>query len=63
MGRVLRTFYIFTSSVGGAELDELAAGVAPRLSAHNDAFRLDPRLLARYEAIIASGEEIDAEGA
>lgn len=63
LGRVLRTFYIFTSSVGGAELDELAAGVAPRLSAHNDAFRLDPRLLARYEAIIAAGEEIDAEGA
>ncbi|PWD49581.1 peptidase M3 [Serinibacter arcticus] len=59
--RTLHAFFIYTSSIGGDELDAIAADVAPELSAHGDAFRLDPRLFARYEAIAASGEELDPE--
>ncbi|WP_313558018.1 M3 family metallopeptidase [Miniimonas arenae] len=57
LARATRTFWVYTSSVGGAELDALDAELSPLLSAHWDSFELDPRLLARYDALAAAVED------
>ncbi|WP_281858432.1 M3 family metallopeptidase [Salana multivorans] len=54
--RVLPTFWIYTSSLGGSDLDALDEQVTPLLTEHRDAFLLDPRLLARYDAIADAAE-------
>jgi len=59
--RALHVFYVFTSSLGGEELDAIAADVAPALAAHGDAFRLDARLFARYLAVEAAEPDLEGE--
>ncbi len=61
--RVAAVFFNLTSSHVTPGLRELEAEVAPRLAAHSDAIRLDPRLFARIEALYSRREELslDAE--
>lgn len=61
LGRVLRTFWIYTSSIGGPELDAVDAELSPKLQAHWDAFNLDPRLLERYDELADAVERGDHE--
>ncbi|WP_448004741.1 M3 family metallopeptidase [Agromyces bauzanensis] len=49
--RVLPVFENASSSDTNAAIDALEAEFAPRLSAHRDAIRLDPRLFARIDAL------------
>lgn len=55
--RVLPAFFIYTSSVGGPELNALEAELAPQVSEHWDSFLLDPRLLARYDQLADAVEK------
>jgi peptidyl-dipeptidase Dcp len=47
LARVSHVFFNKTSSDSNATTDELELELAPRLAAHSDAIRLDPRLFAR----------------
>ena len=64
--RVAAVFFNRTSADSTPELDDLEAEVAPLLSEHHDAIDLDPRLLARLDALAAraaAGEVTLAEDA
>ncbi|HYY10037.1 MAG TPA: M3 family peptidase, partial [Kineosporiaceae bacterium] len=56
--RVAAVFFNLTSSHVTPALRALEAEVAPRLAAHSDAIRLDPRLFARIEALHARRDEL-----
>ncbi len=56
--RVAAAFFNLTSSHSSPELDGIEADVAPRLAAHSDAIRLDPRLFARIAAIHAAQHDL-----
>lgn len=49
--RVSYVFYNLTSSLSSDAIDAVEAEIAPLMSAHNDAIRLDPRLWTRIAAI------------
>lgn len=51
LGRVARVFYALTGANTTDALDTIDTEVSPRLSAHNDAINLDPRLFARVKAV------------
>ena len=59
--RVAGVFLNLTSSHVTPGLRELEAEVAPRLAAHSDAIRLDPRLFARIEALHRRSGELGLE--
>lgn len=59
--RVLPVFENASSSDANDAIDALDAELAPRLSAHRDAIRLDPRLFARIDALHAAGDELGLE--
>ncbi|MCD2442236.1 M3 family metallopeptidase [Agromyces sp. SYSU K20354] len=63
--RVLPVFENASAAVADAEIDALETEFAPRLAAHHDAIRLDPRLFARFEALLEEGDRLalDAESA
>ncbi|HWS57571.1 MAG TPA: M3 family metallopeptidase, partial [Actinotalea sp.] len=64
--RVAAVFFNRTSADSTPELDDLEAEVAPLLSEHHDAIDLDPRLLARLDALAAraaAGEVAPADDA
>ena len=58
LARVAGVFFNLTGSVSTPALRELEAAMAPRLAAHSDAIRLDPRLFARIEALHARRDEL-----
>ncbi len=60
--RVSQVFFNLTSSSATAELNEIEADVAPRLSAHSDAIYLDRRLFARVDALHARRDELEPGG-
>lgn len=51
LGRVARVFYALTGANTTDALDAIDTEVSPKLSAHNDAINLDPRLFARVKAV------------
>ncbi|MBL6752608.1 MAG: M3 family metallopeptidase [Nevskia sp.] len=61
--RVSTVFFNLTSSNTSDTLDQVQAEMAPKLSAHQDAIFLDPKLFARVEAVYAqrAGLGLDAE--
>ena len=56
--RVANVFFNLTSSHVTPGLRELEAAVAPRLAAHSDAIRLDPRLFARIETLFDRRDDL-----
>ena len=56
--RVLPVFENASAAVADDDLDALETEFAPRLAAHSDAIRLDPRVFARIEALIAAGDRL-----
>ena len=63
--RVLPVFENASAAVADDEIDALETEFAPRLAAHRDAIRLDPRLFARIETLVAAADALalDAESA
>ncbi|GAA1755023.1 M3 family metallopeptidase [Agromyces humatus] len=61
--RVLPVFENASAAVADDEIDALETEFAPRLAAHRDAIRLDPRLFARIESLFVARERLalDAE--
>jgi len=51
LGRVSRVFYALTGANTTDALDKIDTEVSPKLSAHNDAINLDPKLFARVKAV------------
>lgn len=49
--RTERAFGILTASLTNPTLQKLEADLAPKLAAHNDAIRLNPKLFARIKAL------------
>ncbi|MDF2575100.1 MAG: peptidase [Agromyces sp.] len=56
--RVLPVFENAGSSDSSADIDALEAEFAPRLAAHRDAIRLDPRVFARIDALHSARNEL-----
>ncbi|WP_246271416.1 M3 family metallopeptidase [Amycolatopsis acididurans] len=65
LGRVSSVFFNLTSSDTNPVLQDLQAEVAPKLAAHHDAIRLDPKLYGRVRELYERREELglDAESA
>ncbi|GAA1817153.1 M3 family metallopeptidase [Agromyces neolithicus] len=63
--RVLPVFENASAAVADDEIDALETEFAPRLAAHRDAISLDPRLFARFTALLRAGDglALDAESA
>ena len=59
--RVSYVFYNLTSSLSSDAIDAVEAEIAPLLSAHNDAIRLDPRLWTRIAAIDEARDTLDLD--
>ena len=51
LGRVNTTFSNLTGTLTNPELQKIQRSIAPQLSAHNDAVRLNPALFARLSAL------------
>ena len=51
LGRVNTTFSNLTGTLTNPELQKIQRSIAPQLSAHNDAVRLNPSLFARLSAL------------
>ncbi|HEX2805991.1 MAG TPA: M3 family metallopeptidase, partial [Kineosporiaceae bacterium] len=62
LGRVASVFFNLTSSATDDELNAIEAQVAPRLAAHSDAIRLDPRLFARLRAVHDARADLGLDG-
>ncbi len=58
LGRVLRVFYNFNSSLTSPELQQIAQEMSPKLSAHSDNIRLDLELFDRVQAVYAQRDEL-----
>lgn len=63
LGRVLNVFYNKSSSDTNDRIDEIEAEIAPKLAAHSDAIRLDPKLFARIKKLVEDKPELDEESA
>lgn len=63
LGRVLNVFYNKSSSDTNDRIDEIEAEIAPKLSAHVDAIRLNPALFERIKELVASEPKLDDESA
>ena len=61
--RMLHVFYNKSSSDRNPTIDSIEGVIAPKLSAHNDAIKLNPRLFARIEKLFneKSTLKLDAE--
>ncbi len=55
--RVSAVFFVLISSTSTPRLREIEAEIAPQLSAHGDAIRLDPALFARIAALFDARDE------
>ncbi len=51
LGRVLRVFYNFNSSLISPEIEQIAQNMSPKLSNHSDNIRLNLDLFARVKAV------------
>ncbi|MDY5131879.1 M3 family peptidase, partial [Actinotignum timonense] len=54
-------FYTYCSSIGGAEWDRVEAELSPKMTAHEDALYMDPRLYRRFEQLCQA--DLDPETA
>ena len=71
LDRVSTVLGVLTSATHCPDLDALEEALAPELSAHNDAYGLDPRLYRRFKALDdaaraahrSGAEPVDADGA
>ena len=59
LARVGHVFFNKTSSDSNAATDALELDLAPRLAAHTDAIRLDPRLFARLRSLHERRDDLD----
>ncbi|HEY8581163.1 MAG TPA: M3 family metallopeptidase, partial [Beijerinckiaceae bacterium] len=59
--RVSRVFWNLASADTSEALQAIERDMAPKLAAHNAAIHMDERLLARLDAVAASGEALDDE--
>ena len=59
--RATSVFFAMTSANTDDTLQGVEKRVAPRLAAHQDAIRLDPKLWARVKGVYAAREGLDAE--
>ncbi|WP_236792924.1 M3 family metallopeptidase [Amycolatopsis sp. GM8] len=58
LSRVASVFFNLTSSDTNPVLQDLQAGIAPKLAAHHDAIHLNPRLYARIRELFESRESL-----
>jgi peptidyl-dipeptidase Dcp len=65
LGRVSEIFFNLTSSNTNPELQKAQRVLSPKLAAHEDAIRLDPKLFARIDALYRQRDSLglDAESA
>lgn len=63
LGRMLNVFYNKSSSDTNDRIDEIEAEIAPKLAAHSDAIRLDPKLFARIKKLVDDEPDLDEESA
>ncbi|PPK97401.1 peptidyl-dipeptidase Dcp [Kineococcus xinjiangensis] len=61
LGRVGAVFFALVGADSSPELQELHASIAPRLAAHADAVRLDPRIVARIAALHERRDDLGAD--
>lgn len=61
--RVLNVFYNKSSSDSNERIEKIEAELAPKLSAHADAIRLNPSLFARIKKLVESNPLLDEESA
>jgi peptidyl-dipeptidase Dcp len=61
LNRMLNVFYNKSSSDTNDRIDEIEAEIAPKLAAHVDAIRLNPKLFARIKYLIEQRPNLDAE--
>ncbi len=54
-------FYTYCSSIGGADWDRVEAELSPKMTAHEDALYMDPRLYRRFEQLCEA--DLDPETA
>lgn len=59
--RVLNVFYNKSSSDTNDRIDEIETEIAPKLAAHVDAIRLNPKLFARIKHLIEVKPNLDAQ--
>ena len=63
LNRVLNVFYNKSSSDTNDRIDEIEAEIAPKLAAHSDAIRLNPKLFARLKNLLQAKHDLDSESA
>ena len=61
LARTTLVFFNMTSANTSPELDRIAADMAPKLAAHQDAIFLDPQLFARVEQLYKQRAELDLD--
>ena len=61
LGRVSRTFYTVSSADATPEIQEVEEALAPLMSAHEDAIRLDAQLYWRVKTVHDQLDELDLE--
>ncbi|MEZ0094749.1 M3 family metallopeptidase [Streptacidiphilus sp. EB129] len=59
--RVSAVFFNQSSADSSPAVQEIEAGISPRLAAHSDAIHLDPALFARIDALHARRAELDLD--
>ena len=63
LNRVLYVFYNKSSSDTNDRIDAIEAEIAPKLAAHSDAIRLNPKLFARIKYLRENAAELNEEQA
>ena len=63
LNRVLYVFYNKSSSDTNDRIDAIEAEIAPKLAAHSDAIRLNPKLFARIKSLRENAAELNEEQA
>ncbi len=61
LARTSSVFFSLTGTVSTEELRAIESELAPKLSAHQDSIRLDPKLFERIAAVYAARESLAAE--
>jgi peptidyl-dipeptidase Dcp len=61
LDRVSRVFFAMTSAHTDGDLEAIEVEMAPRLSAHRDRIRLDPRLFERVSAVYEARESLQLD--
>ncbi len=58
LGRVLRVFYNFNSSLTSPEIQQIAQNMSPKLSNHSDNIRLNLDLFAKVQAVYEQKDDL-----